>query len=93
MVDALSRNARLNFIAAISSYKTELDDKLEDGVKMDKKDRNLKEKVIENESENVKIDFSLNEKGLMLYKNRLYVPNIQKIEFLILNEVHKIPYS
>ena len=36
VVDALSRNANLNFIAAVSIYKTELDDKFEDGVKMDK---------------------------------------------------------
>ena len=34
--DALSRNARLNFIVAISSYKTKLDDKLEEGLKMEK---------------------------------------------------------
>ena len=42
---------------------------------------------------NVKTNFSLNEKGLMLYKNRLYVHNIPEIKLLILNEVHKIPYS
>ena len=29
----------------------------------------------------------------MLYKNRLYVPNILEIKLLILNEVHKSPYS
>ena len=29
----------------------------------------------------------------MLYKNRLYVPNIPEIKLLILNEVHKSPYS
>ena len=29
VVDALSRNKRLNFIAAIRNYKTKLDDKLE----------------------------------------------------------------
>ena len=28
----------------------------------------------------------------MLYKNRLYVPNIPEIKFLILNEVNKSPY-
>ena len=52
-----------------------------------------KRKVTENESENAKIDFSLNEKCLMLYKNRLYVPNVLEIKSLILNEVHKSPYS
>ena len=29
----------------------------------------------------------------MLYKNRLFVPNIPKIKLPILNEVHKSPYS
>ena len=29
----------------------------------------------------------------MLYKNRLYVPNIPEIKLLILNEVHKSTYS
>ena len=29
----------------------------------------------------------------MLYKNKLYVPNIPEIKLLILNEVHRSPYS
>ena len=29
----------------------------------------------------------------MLYKNRIYVPNIPEIKLLVLNEVHKSPYS
>ena len=48
MDDALSKNARLNFIATISNYKTKLNDKLEEGIKMDKEYQNLREKVIEN---------------------------------------------
>ena len=44
VVDALRRNAITNFIAAISSYKTELDDKLEDEITMDKEYQNLREK-------------------------------------------------
>ena len=52
---------------------------------MDKEYQNIREKVTKNESENVKIDQILNEKGLMLYKNRLYVLNISEIKLLILN--------
>ena len=37
--------------------------------------------------------YSLNEKGLLLYKYRLYVPNVPNIKLLILNEIHKTPYS
>ena len=50
VADALSRNARMNFIAAISSYKTKLDAKLEEGIKMDKEYQNLRERVADNES-------------------------------------------
>ena len=35
----------------------------------------------------------MNEKGLLLYKDRVYIPNVPKIKLLILNEVHKTPYS
>ena len=35
LVDSLSRNAVTSFVAAISSYKTELEDKLEEGIKLD----------------------------------------------------------
>ena len=65
----------MNFIATISSYKTNMDDKLEEGIKLDTEYQNLREKVTRNAG-NVKTYYSLNEKGLMLYKNRLYVPNI-----------------
>ena len=75
VVDALIINENMNCIAVVSSYKTYLDDKFEDRVKMDKNYQNLREKDTKNEYENIKMDFSLNEKGLMLYKNILYVPN------------------
>ena len=41
----------------------------------------------------MKTNYNLNEKGFMLYKNRLYVPNISEVKLLTLNEVDKIPYS
>ena len=35
VVDSLRRKVRLNFMAAISTYKTNLEDQLEEGVKLD----------------------------------------------------------
>ena len=46
------------------SYETELDEKLEEGIRLDTKYQNLREKVTQNESENVKTYYSLNEKRL-----------------------------
>ena len=45
VVDALSINARLNFVAAISTYKIDLEDQLEGGVKLDENDQKLQAKV------------------------------------------------
>ena len=47
----------------------------------------------ENVTQILSTSYSLNEKGLILYKIRLYVPNAPKIKLLILNEIHKSPYS
>ena len=91
MANALSWNAVTSFVAAISNNKTELEDKLKEGIKLDPEYQSLKEKVTQNLSENINTDYSFNEKGLMLYKNRLYVPNIMEVKLLILNEGNKSP--
>ena len=32
-------------------------------------------------------------KEFLLYKDKLYVPNVPKVKLLILDEIHKTPYS
>ena len=32
-------------------------------------------------------------KEFLLYKDRMYVPNVPKVKLLILDEIHKTPYS
>ena len=60
---------------------------------MDENYQKLQAKVAKNLTEILSTGYSLNEKGLMIYKNRLYIPNVPKIKLLILNEIHKTPYS
>ena len=48
--------------------------------------------MAKNLTESLSTRYSLNEKGLILYKNRLYIPKVPKIKLLILNEIHKSPY-
>ena len=45
VADALRRNVRLNFMATISTYKTNLEDQLEEGVKLDENYQKLQAKV------------------------------------------------
>ena len=71
MVVSLSRNAVTFFVASINSYKIDLEDKLEEGIKRDLECQSLKGKLTHNISANIIIDYSFNEKGLILFKNRL----------------------
>ena len=47
----------------------------------------------ENPTESLSKGYNLNEKGFLLYKYRIYVPNVPKFKLLILDEIHKTPYS
>ena len=60
---------------------------------MDENYQKLQAKVAENVTKSLSTSYGLNEKGLILYKNKLYVPNVPKFKLLILNELHKTPYS
>ena len=66
-----------------------MEDKLEEGIKQDRKYQNLKEKITHNTSINIITDYSFNERYFILFKNRLYVPNIPEVKLLVLNEMHK----
>ena len=59
VVDALSRNAKLNFIAAINTYKTYLEENLEDGIEQDENYQKLQAKVNENLIESLSIGYNL----------------------------------
>ena len=62
-------------------------------MRLDENYQKLQAKVTENLTESLSTRHSLNKKGLLLYKNRLYIPNVPKIKLLILNEIHKTPHS
>ena len=68
-----------------------MEERLEDVIEQDENYR--KAKVKENLIEILSTGYNLNEKGLLLYKDRLCVLNVPNIKLLILNEVHKMPYS
>ena len=62
VADALSRNARLNFAAAISTYTTDLDEQIKVGIEQDAIYQNLQAKTKENPIESLSKGYSLNAK-------------------------------
>ena len=53
----------------------------------------MQAKAKENPTENLIKGYGLNEKEFLMYKDKLYVPNVPKVKLLILDEIHKTPYS
>ena len=93
VVNALSRNIRLKFIAVIITYTTNLEEQLKAMLEQDEIYQKLQAKTKENPTESLSKGYSLNEKIFLLYKDRMYAPNVPKVKLLILNEIHKNPYS
>ena len=70
-----------------------MEEQLKAGLEQDENYLKLQVKAKENPIESLSTGYSLNEKGFLLYKDRIYVPNSPKVKLLILDEIHKTPYS
>ena len=62
VADELSRNARQNFVVAISTYTIDLDEQLKAGIEQDENYQNLQAKTKENPTESLSKGYSLNAK-------------------------------
>ena len=70
-----------------------MEEHLKAGIEQDDLYQNFQAKTKENSTESLSKGYSLNDKGFLLYKDRMYVPNVPKVKLLILDEIHKTPYS
>ena len=83
----MSRHA--NLLSTSSNYESTLENQILSGENFDKEYQILKEKTAKNEQNQVKTYFILNKQGLMLHKKMLYIPNIEEIKLIAMNELHK----
>ena len=86
LVDALSHHAKLLFPR--SNYESYLKNHILSAENYDREYHILKEKTAKNEQYQVKTYFILNQKGLFLHKNILYIPNIIDIKLTFMDDLH-----
>ena len=67
----------MNLLFASKSYEFDLKNKILSTENFERGYEVLNEKTVENEQNQVKIDFNPNQQGLLLHKNRMYIPNIE----------------
>ena len=85
VADALSRNACQNINSLGSSAQIEVEELVRKAANQDPNYETLLVKLQKKE----KAEFTQNQKGLICYKNRLYIPNVESLKTEILDEYHK----
>ncbi|MCZ2221997.1 hypothetical protein NUW87_11610, partial [Corynebacterium pilbarense] len=74
-------------------YRTEIKDRILEAANADLQYRGLVAKLQQRERPQTKESYTLGTDGLLLYKNRVYVPNVQELKLAILKEMHNVTYA
>jgi hypothetical protein len=93
VVDALSRKVHELHATTISMYRTEIKDRILEAANVDLQYRGLVEKIQQCERPQTQGSYTLGTDGLLLYKNRVYVPNIREFKLEILKEMNSVVYD
>lgn len=102
--DALIKKAQVNHIATVSSYGIELQDRILQVGQQDDKYMVIMHMLQQSTSTGVGIgagtgtgdqdaDYRLTVDGLVMFRDRIYVPNFNELKNLILRELHLKSYS
>jgi hypothetical protein len=92
VADALSRKVHELHDTTISMYRTELKDQILEAASADLQYRNLVAKLQQQESPQTEKGYALGTDDLLLYKNRVYVPNDREMKLAILKEMNNVTY-
>jgi hypothetical protein len=93
VVDALSRGVHEFHATTISMYQTDIKGRVLEATNTDLQYRKLVAKLQQGKTLQGVEDYKLGVDDILLYKNRVYVPNVQELKLMILNEMHNVPYA
>jgi len=93
IADALSRRTTELYKVIISKTKNYIEETIKSSSRNDVKYIKTTDQLQKNEGNIHSIDLNIDKNGLLVFKNMLYVPNDTEFKMMILNELHKNPYS
>jgi hypothetical protein len=92
VVDALNRRVHELHATTISMYQTDIKSRILEATNTDLQYRDLVAKLQQGKMPQKVENYKLEADGILLYKNIIYVPNVQDLKLMILNEMHNVPY-
>jgi hypothetical protein len=93
VVDGLSKRVNELHATSISTYQTDLKGISSEAAKEDLKYMELVTKLQQGKMQPKVEDYELGFDGILLYINRVYVPNSFDLRNVILKEMHNVPYA
>ena len=93
VVDALSRKMHVMNVETISIGKSYLRDKILEAITTDKHYQQVKD-GLQHQKMPQKFDkYRLVEDGIIMHRDRVYVPNSEILKMFILKNMHNVPYA
>jgi hypothetical protein len=92
VADVLNRRVHELHATTISMYQTDIKSRISEAANADLQYRDLVAKLHQGEMPWKVENYKLEADGTLLYKNIIYVPNVQELKLMILNEMHNVPY-
>jgi hypothetical protein len=92
VVGALSRKVHEFHATTISMYTMDIRDRILEAASVDLQYRDLVAKLQQSERPQKKESYTLEADGLLMYKDRVYIPNVQELKLAILKEMHNVTY-
>jgi Mg2+/Co2+ transporter CorB len=93
VVDALKRRVHELHATAISMYQTDVKRKILEAANTDLQYRELVAMLQQGKILRKMDIYKLGVDGILLHKNRIFVPNVQDLKCIISHEMHNLPYA
>jgi hypothetical protein len=93
VVDALNIRVHELYDTTISMYWTDVKGRISEAANTDLQYRDLVANLQQGKMPQKVENYKLETDGILLYKNKIYVPNVQDLKLMILHEMHKVPYA
>jgi hypothetical protein len=93
VADALSRRVHELHATTISMYQTDIKSRVLEAASTDLQYMELVVKLQQGEKPQKVENYKLETEGILLYKKKVYVPNVQGMKLAILRKMHNVPYA
>jgi hypothetical protein len=90
--DALSRRVHIMHATTVSMHQSDLKRRILDGLVTDQHYLQVRENLQQGDVQHKIKEYEIKEDGLLIHKNRIYVPSSGELRNLVLKEMHDVPY-